>query len=55
MLPNRSTDSDNPRLFSDGKGLKEDRKGGRREKGGRTRRGEKVGEAQGYTNTKGKS
>ena len=31
MLPNRSTDADNPRLISDGKGLKEDRKGGRRE------------------------
>ena len=32
MLPNRSTDADNPRLISDGKGLKEDRKGGRRER-----------------------
>ena len=28
MLPNRSTDADNPRLISDDKGLKEDRKEG---------------------------
>ena len=37
------------------KWMKEERTGGRKGKRDRTRRGEKVGEAQGYTNTKDKT
>ena len=44
MLPNRSTDADNPRLISDCKGLKEDRKGGRREREVELGREEDAGE-----------